>query len=295
MPADDFDSDPLYTEGRGGSSTASYFKRTNRGLTAIIIVALVLIAAGLVGWYVNSRNAAPPQAAGAPPATQEASAPTTLELPEAEQADAGPQSDDAINASIDEPAPPLPPLAQSDDFVRDQLQGWTIPHVFLQEDDLLARLAVVILNAGTGSVPRRLLKASVPTEPFQVYTSDGRIYLDSASYTRYDRHASVLESIDPAKAAAFLTLVDPLLKEALGQLGESKPPKGLVNDALQRIDNLPTLPNRVELVADEAMYVYADGALEALPEFEKQMLRLGPNNITRVKNWLSRFAAAYAP
>jgi hypothetical protein len=41
-----------------------------------------------------------------------------------------------------------------------------------------------------------------------------------------------------------------------------------------------------------AIYLYADASLEALSPVEKQLLRLGPEQMTSVQTWLRRFEAA---
>ena len=43
-----------------------------------------------------------------------------------------------------------------------------------------------------------------------------------------------------------------------------------------------------ELVQPKVLYEYADPALENLPPLEKQLLRLGPKNLKRLKTYLVR-------
>jgi hypothetical protein len=44
--------------------------------------------------------------------------------------------------------------------------------------------------------------------------------------------------------------------------------------------------------ADKGMYKYAQPQLEALPAVQKQMLRSGWENVSKLKVWLRQFRAA---
>lgn len=158
---------------------------------------------------------------------------------------------------------------------------------------MLARLSVVVANAAEGIVSTRLLKPLALVEKFTVQASGDQLYLDPASYDRYQTYVAAVEIIPPAKAAAFIRLVDPLLVEALVQLGERRSPSLLLQDAVERLFGLPTLVGEIELVKKEAIYQYVDEDLETLPEIDKQLLRFGPNNIQRLKTWGFEFAREY--
>ena len=67
-----------------------------------------------------------------------------------------------------------------------------------------------------------------------------------------------------------------------------------VREAIDRGERLPKITQEIRLVSDNAVYAYADPNLEGLPEFEKQMLRLGPENLTRLQGWMSEFNQVYA-
>ena len=80
---------------------------------------------------------------------------------------------------------------------------------------------------------------------------------------------------------------------ALAQLGERESPRNFAAAAIQRIENLPQLPAQIELIRPNVVYTYADPLLENLPAFDKQMLRLGPDNIARLNSYLTEFKEYY--
>jgi len=189
----------------------------------------------------------------------------------------------------------LPELHESDELVRQTLSRWPVPDAVLQRGDLLARLAVVITNAADGLVPRRQIGFLVPGEKFQIVEVGEQIFLDPRSYTRYDGYLSLLESVPAGELADFLAMFDALLQQALGQLGERRTMRDLLAQAARRVNELPDLPERVELLQPKVMYQYADPDLEGLPDFEKQILRMGPANVARLQAYISRLQAAYPP
>ena len=198
-----------------------------------------------------------------------------------------------VAAPITTPAQTLPVLQASDGFVRENFEQWSVPTRFTEQGDLLARLAAVVANAADGIVPTRLLKPIALVEKYTVQAAGDQLYLDSASYDRYQTYVAAVEIIPPAKAAAFMRLVDPLLVEALAQLGERRSPSLLLQDAAERLFGLPTLRSEIELVKKEAIYQYANEDLEMLTEFDKQLLRFGLNNVQRLKTWGIEFAREY--
>ncbi|MEQ8693163.1 MAG: DUF3014 domain-containing protein [Pseudomonadales bacterium] len=195
--------------------------------------------------------------------------------------------------TVEAPPPALPSLESSDEFVRERFDDWGLPELVTQQEDLLPQLSVFIANAADGLVPTRLLKPVAPRGKFKIAERGETVYLDSETYDRYDNYVGMLERVPPTTAASFVRQVEPLLTDGLADVGELRSPKSLIQQAIQRLNALPTLPDQIELVQNESVYEYADENLETLPEFEKQLLRLGPENLARLKAWANEFAAAY--
>ncbi len=258
-----------------------------------IVVALLIIAA-LTFWPAADETAAPADA----PATEEVDVPDPVppaELPAAEETEPeGLLDAPAANVEAAEPAEVLPALAMSDDWVREAVGTWPVPERLLEREALLARLVVVLVNASEGGVPHREVASLVPAQSFRAREyDDDRYVLDPASYRRYDGYMDALEAVPPEALAGFMRRAEPLLIAALTQLGDERKPEVLVRSALARIDALPELPSRIELLRPEVMYLYADPALESLPAFEKQVLRIGPENLSRLERYLIDFSRHY--
>ena len=198
----------------------------------------------------------------------------------------------AVSEVEPEPDPPpeirLPELDASDGFVKQQIADLGLPAIWTNRDDLVRRMAVVIDNASTGEYPRRQLGFLAPSGKFQIIEVGERLYVDPASYARYNRHIDVLESIDPSALVVLLALIEPLLGEALGELGNRSAAEGQIGRGIEQLLALPLLEGDVELVQPKVLYQYADAELEALSNLQKQVLRMGPLNVRRLQDYLSR-------
>ncbi len=202
----------------------------------------------------------------------------------------------AVSEVEPEPDPPpeirLPELDASDGFVKQQIADLGLPAIWTNRDDLVRRMAVVIDNASTGEYPRRQLGFLAPSGKFQIIEVGERLYVDPASYARYNRHIDVLESIDPSALVVLLALIEPLLGQALGELGNRSATEGQIERGIEQLLALPLLEGDVELVQPKVLYQYADPELEALSNLQKQVLRMGPKNVERLQTYLVRLKAS---
>lgn len=193
------------------------------------------------------------------------------------------------------PAPvQLPDLYESDEFVREEVTLWGLPELWLQYDSLIARFAVLVANAADGSIPRSQLGFLSPTKPFKARKRGEQFFVDETSYERFDGVVDIVLGVPPDSLADFVNLCEPLIDEALAQIGRRDGARHLLDAALGRIGSVPVLGREVELVRPVVVYKFADPDLEALPELEKQLLRMGPVNVGRLQQYAQTFARAYA-
>lgn len=181
---------------------------------------------------------------------------------------------------------PLPQLDQSDELVRQRVVDWSLPAAWLARPELLSRLAVIILNTADGNIARRQLGYLAPKSKFQVEKIGELTFIHPQSYARYDVLVGTLTGVPPEAAARLLQYLSPLLQQALALLGDHRKVDLLVAQSLDRISQLPEVSGNVEVLRPKVMYIYADEELEALPEFEKQMLRFGVQNIRKLKTYV---------
>lgn len=193
-----------------------------------------------------------------------------------------------------EPEIELPALDSSDAFVLERVSGFGFPDAWLDRDDLIRRLAVVIDNAAQGEYPSRQLGFLAPAGKFQIIERGNRLFINPVSYERYEVYLDILERIDPQTLADNLLLLEPLVATGLRELGNQQSMVTQIHVAISRITQLPVLAEEVELVQPAVFYLYADPELETLSSLQKQVLRMGPHNVNRLQNYLRALQIAMA-
>lgn len=254
-----------------------------------IVLGLVLAAAiiGGVSYWRSAETAVEPPVAAQPVARKPAPVP--------EPPSPGPATPVAPAPAVAlEPAEPvvvLPELNASDSWLRTELVGAAIP--WLAETELIRTFASVLDNASRGDYPRNLLGFMAPSGKFEVRVSGNNTVPTPASYARYDAYAAALASVSPDRAADLFVTMDPLLSEALRELGIDDPqPLKLLAAAAAHVDGIPEQGSTPALARPKVMYTFADPELEGLLPLQKQLLRMGPENLAVVRDWLNRFLAA---
>lgn len=264
-------------------------------IVAAVVIAAIIIGviqywpelSGDVAQDVESTQVVLPQEGDAPDETNE----TMQDSLDSTQSTEVPTGE--IHQVEDVPAVVLPALADSDAFVLDYVADWSLPGVWLQRQDLIARATGVLVNSADGRVANKQVAFLVPVESYPVRQIGEQFFIEPKGYERYDSYLDVLESVPVATMVDFLHLIEPLMNEALGQLGERRTPRALIKETVERVNALPQLPAQTELLRTSVLYTFADPQLETLPEFEKQLLRLGPRNTSRLRIYLAEFIDLY--
>lgn len=195
---------------------------------------------------------------------------------------------DAAQAAPAEPmppagpaAPPLPALAQSDVEVRTTLAE-IIPapaHASLAPDNLLARAAALADGFARGRLVRD--KLSLPAVPGKLIVVERgeRIFLDTANHARYDAVVAAFAELDTAALARWYQRYEPLLQQAYEELGDGEASvREAILGGIELMLAAPVPAGELELKQPAVFYKYADPALEALPESQKLLIRMGPRN-----------------
>ena len=212
---------------------------------------------------------------------------------QAPSAGEAPTDDDPVDEASEVQAvepPTLPPLDESDAFIREQANDTRLPLAWTVADNLARRASVVIENASRGELPPKRGGLLPPLGPFPVRQEGERFFMDASGYRRFDPYLDQLEAIDPERLAGCIRLLSPLLDEALNELGHADGPQAGVSAAIERILAVPELTEGadVELVQPKVLFQYADPRLESLSVLQKQVLRMGPENVRRLKAYASR-------
>jgi hypothetical protein len=250
----------------------------SRSQTAKWILIAVLVVAGVGAvWYAMSRRAAPvpveqaaPVAAAEPPPAPLGAEPAAVEVP---------------------------PLDESDIFVRDmvrQLSTHPVIGSWLATDGLIRNFTVVVSNVADGNTPAGQLTKLRPETPFVAADRGEQLTIDPRSYERYNRFADALASIDPDDAARLYGTLKPRIEEAYRDLGFPNTPfDRTLTRAIVTLLETPVVEGPIELQpAGAASFAYADPDLETLPGAQRQLLRMGPENVRKVRASLRALAIA---
>lgn len=243
-----------------------------------VVVAIVIVAA----FWLLSRNVETP-------GTQQSTA-ASDPAPPAEE------DDPTLVAAEPADLEPLPPLAESDGFVRAlvrRLSSHPSMATWLASPYLVERFVATIENIATGTNPASHLGTIAPKGSYRAINRAGTLEPAPANSRRHELLTQVFTSLDPAAVASTYRRLRPLLQESYAELGY---PDGSFDealaDAMRTMLATPT-PNRPPaLERGVASFSYVNPDLEALPPAQKAFLRMGPENMRRIKTQLQAFADA---
>jgi hypothetical protein len=253
--------------------------------TRQVLLVLAIVVVGFMLWRLMGDK--PAEVAPEPVAVEE----TVFEpppLPPAEDIPARPEP--VVEAELEAPveqAPPLPPLAESDDMVRAQMSAAGVGGELApleQQQNLVQQGSALIDGFSRGVVLRKLLPLDPPKGAFTAVEEGDRMYMNPAGYNRYDGYVETVASLDTATLVDSFHTLRPLYEEAYGQLGLN--PDDFDNALIRALDRVlatPEIEEPIALTRKSVMYKYADPQLEQLTPMQKQLLRMGPDNIRRIK------------
>ena len=181
-------------------------------------------------------------------------------------------------------APP-PPDAATTRSLLDAVSPHPLVRRGLSEGDVVRRWAVVTDNLAEGVSPRGQLAFLAPSGPFSVERRGATTVIAPAAYARYDGFADAVASVDAAALSRAYGALHGVLEAAYRALGY---PDGSLDRvtarALRRVANAPVPQGEVAVEPiPGGGWAYADPKLEALPQVEKHLLRLGARNARLVQ------------
>lgn len=258
---DNFDDKPLDREPHPDPLPT---ERRKPALAPILLVAGIgLLVGGLAAWWWTRTDPTPPAAVAT-------------------------NSSEAAVAEANVPERTLPPLGQMDTFLRALLGALSSHPEFvrwLATDDLIRQMARGIDRISRGQSPAADLAVLRPTADFSMQRRGNTMTIDPASYQRYDRLAEMMESLEPRGVAEAYRTVQPRLDEAYRALGRSQTGVDNALDvAVQLLIDTPVPAEPLVLVPGPgATYAFRDPELERLAPIQKQLLRMGPDNMQRIQ------------
>ena len=259
-------------------------KSANTNTLAIVAVAVAAIIAGGAYYYFQASEPVPLPVEVKDIIPEEPLV-TIADIPE-------PVIEDVIEPKIIEVEPqvqvePLPTLSNSDGYVHKKTveiaDGMKIEPL-LVEKDLVRHFVVFVDNLAQGELARKVSPLKAPDRIFTVSDITNKTYLNPDSYHRYDLYANFVANLDEQQLAATYKELTPLLEEAFEELGYGD--MSFNQRLLQAIDIMlaaPVIEQPIELDGVSVNYQFVDPQLEALPNAQKLLLRMGPENTKKVK------------
>jgi hypothetical protein len=181
-------------------------------------------------------------------------------------------------------------LNASDEPVRELMKDCS-PHPefarWLENKDLLRRCVAVVENISNGVNPTPHLRFLLPAERFKVMTREGKIFLDPTGYIRYQPITMVLVSLDSRRLVKIYHQLKPMLEKAYQELGyPGQQFQDALMNAIEILLETPVVNGDILLTEKVTTYAFADPHLEALNDAQKHLLRMGPENVKKIKSRL---------
>ncbi|WP_350432387.1 DUF3014 domain-containing protein [Shewanella sp. H8] len=182
---------------------------------------------------------------------------------------------------------PLPALSDSDDFVEAKTlaiaNGMKIAPMILKKD--IARQFVVFVdNLAQGDLVRKASPLKGPDTQFSVSEITNKTYLNPDGYHRYDVYANFIADLSEKDLLSTYTELKPLFSEAFTELGYNDVDfDKRMQQAFSMIINAPIIEDPIELSSISVNYKYVNPNLEALPNAQKLLIRMGPENTRKIK------------
>ncbi|ABV34941.1 conserved hypothetical protein [Shewanella sediminis HAW-EB3] len=269
-------------------------KSAGANTIAIVALAVVVLISGGAYYYFSDTAELQPQERAAveiPDVLPEEPLVTIADIPEPEiEAVVEP-----VIEVVETPQPeiePLPTLEESDSFVHDKTvvmaDGMAIEPM-LVEKDLVRHFVVFVDNLAQGELARKVSPLKGPERVFTVSEITNKTYLNPDSYHRYDLYADFVANLNEVQLADTYKELTPLLSEAFEELGYGD--MSFNERMLEAIDIMlaaPIIEQPIELDGVSVNYQFVDPQLEALPNAQKLLVRMGPENSKKVKAALRR-------
>lgn len=184
-------------------------------------------------------------------------------------------------------------LENSTSEILKQLQRSKINTSPFNNQNLIRNFVAFVDNVANGALARDSAVIQGPHERFKVTEKENKAWMDTANYARYDAIVDWFTDLEPTLLARIYSQYEPLFNEAYAEISR---PDGQFIDRLQEaiahIQETPLVEGAIELDTQKVMYRYQDPALESLSSVQKQMLRMGPDNIARVNAKLAQLFQA---
>ncbi|MBE0369067.1 DUF3014 domain-containing protein [Pseudoalteromonas aurantia] len=196
------------------------------------------------------------------------------------------QPEPVAKVNIAAPAPLK--LDDSDNAVRNRIAEYMAEksvELFVS-DDMIRRMVVFVDNTAKGTIAKKHMPVNRPAEAFMALEDD-IIVTDPNSYERYTPYATMFANLSTAQIVRLYQQFQPLIVEAYEEIGyEGDEFNGVLVQAIEELLDTPVPETTLPLIKNSVTYRYAYPEWEQLSDVQKQFLRMGPNNMKKVKQRL---------
>ena len=187
-------------------------------------------------------------------------------------------------------------LDKSDDTLRKltkECSSYPQWAIWLSNKNLMRRITAVIDNIAQGVSPRPHIPFLAPQAKFQVIKRNGLVYLNPASYKRYNLIADVFASLDVEGCVKIYQQLRPLFQEAYQELGyPNQDFQDTLFKAIIELLKTPLVKGEILLKKKVITYQMVDPQLEQLSPAQKHLIRMGPENTLKIQEKLREMALA---
>lgn len=197
-----------------------------------------------------------------------------------------------VRQVVETPAvsPPLPTLAESDNFMLDALTGLinnkSLMKLFHTER-IIHNIVATIDNLPRRRAPMSVMPVEQAAGQFITAGKDDNLTISPKNAARYTPYVKIAEAIDAKKLVELYVRLYPLFQQAYEGLGY---PKKYFNDRLIVVlDDLlaaPDIKEPVKLVQPSVFYLFADPDLEGRSIGQRILMRTGSKNEAIIKGKL---------
>lgn len=270
-------------------------KRTHLLLAAAVLVGLVIV----IAYVMTQKETAPshneltvPDIVETTPEPKytEVNEPEVSELPqpviEEQPLPSVSEVEDRPKPTVEQPIKPEPLTFEQGDvglIAKIETNASIQAAKLLASDDLIRRTVVFIDNLAKGDIAKKHSPVIEPKEKFQALEGDLQI-IDPNSYERYTPYVNLVSRFSGAQLVRMYDEFQPLFKEAYQEIGyDGENFETTLNNAIQELLDTPIPKSPIPLIKESVTYKYAYPEWEQLSDAQKQFLRMGPDNMKKLK------------
>ena len=154
-------------------------------------------------------------------------------------------------------------------------------------ESIIANMVATVVNTADGKLPENVSMLTAPKNKFSVFTQGDNQFITPESFTRYNVYAQTFAAIE---TDSLLRLLNDYNDEITTQFAQITLPNSDFNltliNAINELLDTPTVSLPIAVESDSVMYRFVNPQLEALSPAQKQLVRMGPDNMRLVKRKL---------